>query len=125
GDALGHRDEPGDGRAQDERTSGQQAPQAGFDPHRHLTTVVLDPSSGRPGGTSLTGVTSGSPLARRLTTPDAVVIGLGSMVGAGLFAAFAPAAGAAGAGLLLGLALAAGVAFCNATASAQLAAQYP
>src|SRR6185503_18443842 len=55
----------------------------------------------------------------------AVVIGLGSMIGAGVFAAFAPAAEAAGAGLLIGLALAAAVAYCNATASAQLAAQYP
>lgn len=64
-------------------------------------------------------------LARRLGTTDAVVIGLGSMVGAGVFAAFTPAAQAAGAGLLVGLALAAVVAYCNATASAQLAAQYP
>src|SRR4051794_41149000 len=53
------------------------------------------------------------------------MIGLGSMIGAGVFAAFAPAAAAAGSALLLGLAIAAGVAFCNATASAQLAAQYP
>lgn len=64
-------------------------------------------------------------LARRLGTTDAVVIGLGSMIGAGVFAAFGPAAAAAGAGLLIGLALAAVVAYCNATASAQLAAQYP
>ncbi|MGA9872228.1 MAG: APC family permease [Rhodococcus sp. (in: high G+C Gram-positive bacteria)] len=64
-------------------------------------------------------------LARRLGLLDAVVIGLGSMIGAGIFASFAPAAAAAGAGLLVGLALAAVVAFCNATASAQLAAQYP
>lgn len=64
-------------------------------------------------------------LARRLTTFDAVVIGLGSMIGAGVFAAFTPAAQAAGSGLLIGLLLAAGVAYCNATASAQLAAQYP
>lgn len=64
-------------------------------------------------------------LARRLGTADAVVIGLGSMIGAGVFAAFAPAARAAGAGLLIGLALAAVVAYCNATSSAQLAAQYP
>src|SRR4051794_23867815 len=64
-------------------------------------------------------------LARRLDTSDAVVIGLGSMIGAGVFAAFTPAAEAAGAGLLLGLAIAAVVAWCNATASAQLAAQYP
>ena len=64
-------------------------------------------------------------LARRLGTLDAVIIGLGSMLGAGVFAAFSPAARAAGAGLLIGLAIAALVASCNATASAQLAAQYP
>ena len=62
-------------------------------------------------------------LARRLGTRDAVVIGLGSMIGAGVFSAFAPAAAAAGSGLLVGLALAAGVAYCNAVASAQLAAR--
>jgi len=64
-------------------------------------------------------------LVRRLGTGDAVVIGLGSMIGAGVFSAFAPAARAAGSGLLIGLALAAAVAYCNAVASAQLAAQYP
>ncbi|PYI37808.1 amino acid permease [Arthrobacter psychrolactophilus] len=64
-------------------------------------------------------------LARRLGTFDAVVIGLGSMIGAGVFAAFTPAAQAAGSGLLIGLAVAAVVAYCNATSSAQLAAAYP
>lgn len=64
-------------------------------------------------------------LARRLDTGDAVVVGLGSMLGAGVFAAIGPAAGAAGGGLLIGLALAAVVAYCNATSSAQLAALYP
>jgi APA family basic amino acid/polyamine antiporter len=64
-------------------------------------------------------------LARRLRTPDAVVIGLGSMIGAGVFVALAPAAEAAGSGLLLGLVLAGLVAWCNATSSAQLAAEYP
>ncbi|QHC59976.1 APC family permease [Rathayibacter sp. VKM Ac-2760] len=64
-------------------------------------------------------------LARRLGTRDAVVIGLGSMLGAGLFSAFAPAAAAAGPWLLLGLALAAVVAWANASSTAQLAAQYP
>ncbi len=69
---------------------------------------------------------SGQPeLSRRLGTGDAVVIGLGSMMGAGVFAAFGPAARAAGVGLLVGLAIAAAVAYCNATASAQLAAVYP
>src|SRR3954463_13788644 len=64
-------------------------------------------------------------LVRRLGVGDAVVIGLGSMLGAGVFAAFAPAAEAAGAGLLLGLAVAAAVAYCNANSSARLAALYP
>ncbi|WP_441960965.1 APC family permease [Mycolicibacterium houstonense] len=64
-------------------------------------------------------------LQRRLGTTDAVVIGLGSMVGAGIFAALAPAAAAAGSGLLIGLAVAAVVAYCNATSSARLAARYP
>lgn len=47
------------------------------------------------------------------------------MVGAGVFAVFAPAAQAAGGALLIGLVVAAIVAFCNATSSAQLAAVYP
>ncbi len=64
-------------------------------------------------------------LSRRLGLGDAVFIGLGSMIGAGVFAAFAPAAAAAGSGLLIGLALAAVVAFGNATSSAQLAAAHP
>ncbi|MEU9351056.1 APC family permease [Streptomyces griseoloalbus] len=64
-------------------------------------------------------------LHRRLGVTDAVVIGLGSMIGAGIFAALAPAARAAGSGLLIGLALAAVVAYCNATSSARLAARYP
>ena len=67
----------------------------------------------------------GGELRRHLGVFDAVVIGLGSMIGAGIFAALAPAAGAAGSGLLLGLALAAVVAYCNATSSARLAARYP
>ena len=70
-------------------------------------------------------MTQAQALARRLGTGDAVVIGLSSMIGAGVFSAFAPAAQAAGSALLIGLALAAGVAYCNAVASAQLAAQYP
>ncbi|OQO94015.1 transporter [Saccharomonospora piscinae] len=66
-----------------------------------------------------------SPLARTLGTRDAVVIGMGAMIGAGVFTAFSPAAEAAGSALLLALALAAFVAYCNATSSARLAARYP
>jgi APA family basic amino acid/polyamine antiporter len=73
----------------------------------------------------MTAASSPSRLARRLGTFDAVVIGLGSMIGAGVFAAIGPAARAAGSGLLLGLLIAAIVAYCNAISSAQLAALYP
>ncbi|ARC57905.1 putative transporter [Frondihabitans sp. 762G35] len=69
--------------------------------------------------------TRGGLLARRLTLGDATAIGLGSMIGAGVFAAFTPAARAAGPLLLVGLVVAAFVAYCNATSSAQLAARYP
>ena len=65
------------------------------------------------------------PLARRLTLTDATTIGLGSMIGAGVFAVWAPALGAAGSGILIALAVAAIVAYCNATSSAQLAAVHP
>ena len=64
-------------------------------------------------------------LQRKLGLADAVVIGLGAMIGAGIFAALSPAAAAAGSGLLVGLAVAAVIAYCNATSSARLAARYP
>ncbi|MDH6198067.1 APA family basic amino acid/polyamine antiporter [Mycobacterium frederiksbergense] len=70
-------------------------------------------------------MTTPGELQRRLGTVDAVIIGLGSMVGAGIFAALPAAAAAAGTGLLIGLAVAAVVAYCNATSSARLAARYP
>ena len=47
------------------------------------------------------------------------------MIGAGVFAVWAPALGAAGSGILIALAVAAVVAYCNATSSAQLAAVHP
>ncbi len=64
-------------------------------------------------------------LVRSLGVSDAVIIGMGSMIGAGVFAAWGPAAAAAGNGLAIGLVIAAVVAFCNATSSAQLAAVHP
>ena len=66
-----------------------------------------------------------SRLARRLGTTDAVAIGLGSMIGAGIFAAVGPASQAAGSGITVALLIAGAVAFANATSSAQLAAVYP
>lgn len=73
----------------------------------------------------MAGVAAGAPLARRLGLGDAVVLGLGSMLGAGVFASFGPAAAVAGAGLLIALGIAAVVAFCNGMSTAQLAARYP
>ena len=70
-------------------------------------------------------MTASAPLARRLGTADAVVVGLSAMLGAGVFSAYAPASASAGSLLLVALAIAAFVAFCNAVASAQLAAVYP
>src|SRR5215213_2010024 len=64
-------------------------------------------------------------LDRRLGLADAVVIGVGAMLGAGVFSAVGPAAGAAGSWLLAGLGIAGAVAYANASSSAALAARYP
>ena len=64
-------------------------------------------------------------LRRALSLPHAVIIGVGSMLGAGVFTVFGLAAKEAGPALLLALGLAAFVALANATSSAQLAAKYP
>lgn len=62
---------------------------------------------------------------RRLGTGDAVVLGMGSMLGAGVFAVFGPAAAVAGTALLPALFVAGVVATANAMSSAWLAARYP
>jgi hypothetical protein len=54
-----------------------------------------------------------------------LVIGLGAMIGAGIFAALAPAAARPVPGCWSLWRLAAVVAYCNATSSARLAARYP
>ena len=66
-----------------------------------------------------------SRLERRLGLADAVVIGLGAMLGTGVFVVWSPAVAAAGAWVLVALALAGLVAFCNATSTAALAALHP
>ncbi|HEY8752960.1 MAG TPA: APC family permease [Arthrobacter sp.] len=63
-------------------------------------------------------------LQRRLGVFDATSIGLGSMLGAGVFVVFAPAAALAGNFLVLAVLIAGAVAYCNAVASAELAARY-
>lgn len=64
-------------------------------------------------------------LQRTLTQRDTTAIGLGSMMGAGLFVVWGPAAALAGNWLMLSLLLAALVAVCNALSSAALAIRYP
>ena len=78
-----------------------------------------------PGTASPTGPSGPAALRRELGLGDAVVLGLGAMLGAGVFSVFAPAARATGTGLLPALAVAALVAYCNATSSARLAAVHP
>jgi APA family basic amino acid/polyamine antiporter len=64
-------------------------------------------------------------LRRDLGLLDAVGIGFGAIVGAGIFVVTGVAAGIAGPAFLAGLLIAAVAATCNALSSAQLAAEYP
>lgn len=68
--------------------------------------------------------TSGS-LRRDIGLAGAILMGLGSMVGTGVFVSIGIAAGVTGPSVLLAIALAAVVATCNALSSAQLAAARP
>jgi APA family basic amino acid/polyamine antiporter len=64
-------------------------------------------------------------LKRELGVAGAVMMGLGSILGTGVFVSIGLAAGVAGADVVAAIALAAGVATCNALSSAQLAANHP
>ncbi len=64
-------------------------------------------------------------LRRELGLVGATMMGLGSIVGTGIFVSVGVAAGAAGPAVILAVALAAGIAVCNAFSSAQLAAVHP
>lgn len=64
-------------------------------------------------------------LKRELGTVGATVLGLGSILGTGVFVSIGLAAGIAGPAVLLSIALAGALATCNALSSAQLAAAYP
>lgn len=64
-------------------------------------------------------------LRRELTLLDAVAVGLGAIIGAGIYVVTGVAAGVAGPAFVVGLAIAGLVAACNALSSAQLAATYP
>ena len=64
-------------------------------------------------------------LKRDLGLIDAVGVGLGAVIGAGIFVVTGVAAGQAGPAFLLGLLVAGFAATCNGLSSAQLAAVYP
>lgn len=64
-------------------------------------------------------------LKRDLGLLDAVGVGLGAVIGAGIFVVTGVAAGVAGPAFLLGLFIAGIAATCNGLSSAQLAATYP
>ncbi len=64
-------------------------------------------------------------LLRSLTLKDAVGIGLGAIIGAGIFVVTGVAAGISGPAFLIGLLIAGIIATFNALSSAQLAAIYP
>lgn len=83
-------------------------------PGRYDTDHVPVPSGGAPGE-----------LRRELGLLDAVGVGFGAIVGAGIFVVTGVAAGIAGPAFLAGLLIAAVAAACNALSSAQLAAEYP
>lgn len=64
-------------------------------------------------------------LRRELGLVGATMMGLGSIIGTGVFVSIGIAAGIAGPAVIVAIALAAGVATCNALNSAQLAASHP
>lgn len=69
--------------------------------------------------------TNNKSLLRTLTLKEAVGVGLGAIIGAGIFVVTGIAAGVAGPAFLLGLLAAGLIAAFNALSSAQLAAIYP
>ena len=64
-------------------------------------------------------------LKREVGVFGATMMGMGAMVGTGVFVSIGIAAGVAGPSVVLAIALAAVVATCNALSSAQLAASMP
>jgi APA family basic amino acid/polyamine antiporter len=64
-------------------------------------------------------------LKRELGVFGAMMMGLGSIVGTGIFVSIGLAAGIAGPSVIIAIAIAAFVATCNALSSAQLAASHP
>lgn len=68
---------------------------------------------------------TGPALRRELGLLDAVGIGIGAIIGAGIFVVTGIAAGAGGASIIIGILIAGAAATANALSSAELAATYP
>ncbi|MEX0886454.1 MAG: APC family permease [Phycisphaeraceae bacterium] len=66
-----------------------------------------------------------APLERRIGVGAAVMLGLGSIMGTGVFVSLGLGAGIAGSGVVFAILLAGGLAACNGLSSAQLAAAHP
>lgn len=64
-------------------------------------------------------------LQRVLHTPGAILLGLGSMIGTGVFVGIGLGASVAGEGVLVAIVIAGLIAACNGLSSAQLAADHP
>lgn len=84
---------------------------------------MSDTSSGNAGEPVQSG--PGASLRRDIGVGGAVLLGLGSILGTGVFVSGGIAAGVAGPAVIAAVALAALVATCNALSSAQLAASHP
>lgn len=66
-----------------------------------------------------------SMLKRQIGFVGAIALGLGSIIGAGVFVSIGIATGVAGSAVMIAIAISAGVAICNGLNSAQLAASHP
>jgi len=64
-------------------------------------------------------------LRREVGLWGAILLGLGSMIGTGVFVSIGIGAGITGASVILAVMIGAGVAICNGLSSAQLAANHP
>ncbi|MEX2574948.1 MAG: APC family permease [Balneolaceae bacterium] len=64
-------------------------------------------------------------LQRVIKTPGAILMGLGSIIGTGIFVSIAIATQVAGNGIVIAIVIAAALAACNGLSSAQLAAAHP
>jgi basic amino acid/polyamine antiporter, APA family len=90
----------------------------------HLRLIGVYYISLDPEANTVTAMTGGT-LKREVGVFGATMMGLGSMVGTGVFVSIGIAAGVVGPAVVLAIALAALVATCNALSSAQLAASMP